>query len=80
MKTCKHIIRYGLASIPAAGGDYCYYCVQEDIEKMGEDSVYVCGDVECVARKNERRHYHPGHAELIGTPLTPYGSSPRFET
>jgi hypothetical protein len=69
MKTCRHIIYYGLAGIPAEGGDYCPYCVNEDIERNGNDSAYVCHDATCSNYESERLHYHPSQAELIGTPL-----------
>ena len=72
MKICKHIIQYGLENIPGAGGDFCCYCVDDDIDANGIQSVYACDNLECAATKQHPIHFHPEHAEGIGTPLVKF--------
>lgn len=67
MNICSHTIRYGLAEIPAEGGDYCTYCVQEDIEKNAFNSKYACKTTDC-SGISEKPHWHPDDVEAIGTP------------
>jgi hypothetical protein len=68
MKVCIHIIEQGLINIPAAGGDFCLYCVDEDIAKYSYDSKYACKKPDCPAISLSQLHYHGDHAEAIGTP------------
>ena len=68
MKVCSHIIRKGLSNIPAVGGDYCVYCVQEDITKNSFESKYACKKADCPSALENQPHWHSDEAESIGTP------------
>lgn len=72
MKICKHIIQYGVENIPGAGGDFCCYCVDDDIKINGEGSVYVCNDTDCSGGEQHPVHFHPEHVENMGTPLVEF--------